>query len=45
MEHYYEQFSLEERYTVSQLSQAGKTIRQIAAAMDDAASAFPAVWI
>jgi IS30 family transposase len=30
----YEQFSLEERCTLSRLSQAGKTIRQIAAAMD-----------
>ena len=30
----YEQLSLEERCTVSRLSQAGKTIRQIAAAMD-----------
>ena len=34
----YEQLSLEERCTVSQLSQAGKTIRQIAAAMDRAPS-------
>ena len=30
----YEQFSLEERCTLSRLSHAGKTIRQIAAAMD-----------
>ena len=30
----YEHFSLEERCTISRLSQAGKTIRQIAAAMD-----------
>ena len=34
----YEQFSLEERCTLSRLSQAGKTIRQIAAAMDRAPS-------
>jgi IS30 family transposase len=34
----YEQLSLEERCTVSRLSQAGKTIRQIAAAMDRAPS-------
>jgi len=34
----YEQFSLEERCTVSRLSQAGKTIRQIAATMDRAPS-------
>lgn len=34
----YEQISLEERCTLSQLSQAGKTIRQIAAAMDRAPS-------
>src|SRR5258705_526096 len=34
----YEQFSLEERCTLSQLSQAGKTVRQIAAAMDRAPS-------
>lgn len=38
MERRYEQFSLEERCTVSRLSQAGKTIRQIAAAMDRAPS-------
>ena len=34
----YEQFSLEERCTLSRHSQAGKTIRQIAAAMDRAPS-------
>ena len=34
----YEQFSLEERCMLSQLSQAGKTVRQIAAAMDRAPS-------
>ena len=34
----YEQFSLEERCTLSRLSQAGKTIRQIAATMDRAPS-------
>ena len=34
----YEQFSLEERCTLSRLSQAGKTIREIAAAMDRAPS-------
>ena len=34
----YEQFSLEERCTVARLSQAGKTKRQIAAAMDRAPS-------
>ena len=34
----YEQFSLEERCTLSRLSQAGKTIRQIAAALDRAPS-------
>jgi IS30 family transposase len=34
----YEQFSLKERYTLSRLSQAGKTVRQIAAAMDRAPS-------
>jgi transposase, IS30 family len=34
----YEQFSLEERCTLSRLSQAGKTIRQIATAMDRAPS-------
>jgi hypothetical protein len=34
----YEQFSLEQRCTLSQLSQAGKTVRQIAAAMDRAPS-------
>ena len=34
----YEQLSLEERCTLSRLSQAGKTIRQIAAAMDRAPS-------
>jgi len=34
----YEQFSLEERCTLSRLSQAGKTVRQIAAAMDRAPS-------
>ena len=34
----YEQLSLEERCTVSRLSQAGKTIRQIAATMDRAPS-------
>ncbi|HEY0726020.1 MAG TPA: IS30 family transposase [Pyrinomonadaceae bacterium] len=34
----YEQLSLEERCTVSRLSQAGKTVRQIAAAMDRAPS-------
>jgi transposase, IS30 family len=34
----YEQFSIEERCTVSRLKQAGKTIRQIAAAMDRAPS-------
>jgi transposase, IS30 family len=34
----YEQFSLEERCTFSRVSQAGKTIRQIAAAMDRAPS-------
>lgn len=34
----YEQFSLEERCTLSRLKQAGKTIRQIAAAMDRAPS-------
>ncbi|MGH6820897.1 MAG: transposase, partial [Methylocella sp.] len=34
----YEQFSLEERCTLSRLSQAGETIRQIAAAMDRAPS-------
>src|SRR5215204_5477695 len=34
----YEQLSLEERCTVSRLSHAGKTIRQIAAAMDRAPS-------
>jgi len=34
----YEQLSLEERCTISQLSQAGQTIRQIAAALDRAAS-------
>ena len=34
----YEQFSLEERCTLCRLSQAGKTIRQIAAAMDGAPS-------
>jgi IS30 family transposase len=38
MEQCYEQFSLEERCTLSRLSQAGKTIRQIAAAMDRAPS-------
>ena len=38
MGRYYEQFSLEERCTLSRLSQAGKTIRQIAAAMDRAPS-------
>jgi IS30 family transposase len=35
---YYEHFSLEERCTISRLSQAGKTIRQIAAVMDRAPS-------
>jgi len=34
----YEHFSLEERCTISRLSQAGKTIRQIAAVMDRAPS-------
>src|SRR5215471_12895636 len=34
----YGHFSLEERCTLSRLSQAGKTIRQIAAAMDRAPS-------
>src|SRR5574342_864585 len=34
----YEHFSLEERCTLSRLSQAGKTIRQIAATMDRAPS-------
>ncbi len=34
----YEQFSLEERCTLSRLSQAGKTSRQIAAAMGRAPS-------
>src|SRR6185295_20062813 len=34
----YEQFSLEERCTLSRLSQAGKTICQIAAVMDRAPS-------
>ena len=34
----YEQFSLEERCTLSRLKQAGKTVRQIAAAMDRAPS-------
>ena len=34
----YEQLSLEERRALSRLSQAGKTIRQIAAAMDRAPS-------
>ena len=38
MGRHYEQFSLEERCTLSQLSQAGKTVRQIAAAMDRAPS-------
>lgn len=35
---HYEQLSLEERCTISRLGQAGKTIRQIAAAMDRAPS-------
>ncbi|MSP39929.1 MAG: helix-turn-helix domain-containing protein, partial [Deltaproteobacteria bacterium] len=34
----YQQFSLEERCTLCRLSQAGKTKRQIAAAMDRAPS-------
>src|SRR6266550_48089 len=34
----YEQFSLEERCTLSRLKQAGKTVRQIAAIMDRAPS-------
>lgn len=34
----YEQFSLEERCTLSRLKQAGKTVRQIAATMDRAPS-------
>ena len=34
----YAQFSLEERCTLSRLKQAGKTVRQIAAAMDRAPS-------
>src|SRR5215203_5145286 len=38
MGRHYEQFSLEERCTLSQLSQAGKTVRQIAAVMDRAPS-------
>lgn len=38
MERCYEQFSLEERCTLCRLSQAGKTIRQIAAIMDRAPS-------
>ena len=38
MGRHYEQFSLEERCTLAQLSQAGKTVRQIAAAMDRAPS-------
>jgi len=38
MGRHYEQFSLEERCTVSRLKQAGKTVRQIAAAMDRAPS-------
>jgi IS30 family transposase len=38
MGRYYKQFSLEERCTLSRLSQAGKTIRQIATALDRAPS-------
>ena len=38
MGRHYGQFSLEERCTLSQLSQTGKTVRQIAAAMDRAPS-------
>jgi transposase, IS30 family len=38
MGRHYEQFSLKERCTLSRLSQAGKTVRQIAAAMDRAPS-------
>jgi transposase, IS30 family len=38
MGRHYGQFSLEERCTLSQLSQAGKTVRQIAAVMDRAPS-------
>ena len=41
MGRHYEQFSLEERCTLSQLSQAGKTVRQIAAVMDRAPSTIP----
>src|SRR5688572_13573704 len=38
MGRHYGHFSLEERCTLSQLSQTGKTVRQIAAAMDRAPS-------